>query len=104
MTTTITIQLRRPLSCCRSRLDRISAEATELVKIPASEKVGAEIISFKKWDERRLAYEIKGNKRGLYFLCYFNLPAAEVDRHLNGSACSRRHASPHDHPSGSSHP
>lgn len=31
----------------------------------------AEIISFAKWDERRLAYEIKGNKRGVYFLTYF---------------------------------
>ena len=41
-------------------------------------KVGAEIISFKKWDERRLAYEIKGNKRGLYFLCYFRIAGTEV--------------------------
>ena len=32
---------------------------------------GAEIVSFKKFDERRLAYEICGNKRGLYFLAYF---------------------------------
>ena len=34
-------------------------------------RAGAEIISFAKWDERRLAYEIKGNKRGVYFLSYF---------------------------------
>ena len=45
--------------------------AADLVK-SLLEKVGAEIIAFRKWDERRLAYEIKGNKRGLYFLCYFN--------------------------------
>jgi ribosomal protein S6 len=25
-------------------------------------RAGAEIISFKKWDERRLAYEVEGNK------------------------------------------
>ena len=43
--------------------------AAELVK-GLLDKVNAEIISFKKWDERRLAYKIKGNKRGLYFLCY----------------------------------
>ncbi len=30
-----------------------------------------EVISLCKWDERRLAYEIKGNKRGVYFLVYF---------------------------------
>ena len=34
-------------------------------------RIDAEIISFAKWDERRLAYEIKGNKRGIYFLVYF---------------------------------
>ena len=34
----------------------------------------AEIISLRKWEERRLAYEIKGNKRGLYFLVYFGVP------------------------------
>ncbi len=34
-------------------------------------KSDAEIISISKWDERRLAYEIKGNKRGVYFLVYF---------------------------------
>src|SRR5512145_3278458 len=31
----------------------------------------AEVISLCKWDERRLAYEIRGNKRGIYFLVYF---------------------------------
>ena len=39
---------------------------------------GAEIISFAKWDERRLAYEIKGNKRGIYFLAYFHAPADNI--------------------------
>jgi len=34
-------------------------------------KANAEIISLSKWDERRLAYEIDGNKRGIYFLVYF---------------------------------
>lgn len=31
----------------------------------------AEIIALRKWDERRLAYDVKGNKRGVYFLAYF---------------------------------
>ncbi len=35
----------------------------------------AEILSLRKWEERRLAYEIKGNKRGLYFLVYFRVRA-----------------------------
>jgi small subunit ribosomal protein S6 len=41
-------------------------------------RVGAEIISFKKWDERRLAYEIRGNKRGLYFLVYFKVNGSKI--------------------------
>ncbi|MFK7962165.1 MAG: 30S ribosomal protein S6 [Phycisphaerales bacterium] len=40
-------------------------------------RAGAEIVSFAKFDERRLAYEIKGNKRGVYFLTYFK---AQTDR------------------------
>lgn len=35
------------------------------------EKTEAEIVSIKKWDERRLAYEINGKSRGTYILCYF---------------------------------
>lgn len=34
----------------------------------------AEVIAMKKWDERRLAYEIDGNKRGVYILAYFKAP------------------------------
>lgn len=37
----------------------------------------ADVIAMRKWDERRLAYEINGQKRGLYILCYFR--AAGVD-------------------------
>jgi small subunit ribosomal protein S6 len=43
----------------------------------------AEIISLCKWDERRLAYDIKGNKRGVYFLTYFKCDAqklAQIER------------------------
>ena len=31
----------------------------------------AEIVVCRKWEERRLAYEIKKCKRGLYMLAYF---------------------------------
>lgn len=41
-------------------------------------RANAEIISFKKWDERRLAYEVKGNKRGLYFMTYFKAHANKL--------------------------
>ena len=47
---------------------------------------GAEIVSLVKWDERRLAYDIAGNKRGLYLLAYFQAPApnlARIERDCN---------------------
>lgn len=49
-------------------------------------KANAQIISLRKWDERRLAFEIKGNKRGVYFLVYFRVPrsgVAAVERGCN---------------------
>ena len=37
------------------------------------DRAGAEVLAFSKWEERRLAYDIKGNKRGVYFLTYFKV-------------------------------
>ena len=34
-------------------------------------KYGAEIVHKEKWDERKLAYEIRGHKRATYYLVYF---------------------------------
>jgi small subunit ribosomal protein S6 len=42
------------------------------------EKGGAEIISLRKWDERRLAYDIGGKDKGTYILVYFNAPTASI--------------------------
>ncbi|MFT3785769.1 MAG: 30S ribosomal protein S6 [Tepidisphaeraceae bacterium] len=41
-------------------------------------KHGGEILLLKKWDERKLAYEVKKNKRGLYVLCFYKGPGASV--------------------------
>jgi len=38
----------------------------------------AEIVSMKKWDERRLAYEIKKKSRGTYILCYFRADGQKI--------------------------
>lgn len=43
-------------------------------------KHGGEILHLRKWDERKLAYEIKKNKRGLYVLAFFKAPGAAVDK------------------------
>jgi small subunit ribosomal protein S6 len=38
----------------------------------------AEIVFLEKWEERKLAYEIKGRKRGLYVLTYFKCDGAKI--------------------------
>ena len=38
------------------------------------ERARGEMIRCGKWDERRLAYRIKGRKRGVYVLAYFKAP------------------------------
>lgn len=50
------------------------------------DRCGATVVSFRKWDDRRLAYEVQGNKRGVYFLAYFTAPTsalAEIERRCN---------------------
>lgn len=42
------------------------------------EKAGAEIESIRKWDDRRLAYEIKGKSRGTYILSYFRADGGRI--------------------------
>ena len=47
------------------------------------EKRGGEVVSSKKWDERRLAYEINKLNRGTFILVYFNanpLRIAAIER------------------------
>lgn len=41
-------------------------------------KVKAEIISIKKWDDRKLAYNIKGKSRGTYILSYFRVEGEKI--------------------------
>jgi ribosomal protein S6 len=41
-------------------------------------KNGAELVYSEKWPERRLAYDIKGCKKGTYYLTYFNAPPGAI--------------------------
>lgn len=38
----------------------------------------AEILSIRKWDERKLAYDIDGKGRGTYILAYFRMETQKV--------------------------
>lgn len=42
------------------------------------ERGGANILGLKRWDERKLSYEIHRQKRGIYSLAYFEAPAEKV--------------------------
>lgn len=60
-------------------------EAVDHVKEIISRAHG-EVLALRKWDERRLAYEVKGQKRGLYMLAYFKAPndqLSHVERDCN---------------------
>ncbi|HLN29415.1 MAG TPA: 30S ribosomal protein S6 [Gemmataceae bacterium] len=42
------------------------------------ERNQAEILASRPWDERRLAYPVKGQKKGLYYLIYFRVEGKTV--------------------------
>jgi small subunit ribosomal protein S6 len=42
------------------------------------EKVEAEVVSINKWDDRKLAYDIKGKNRGTYILSYFRVDGDKI--------------------------
>jgi small subunit ribosomal protein S6 len=44
----------------------------------ALERHGATILVIKKWDERKLHYEVKHQKRGTYIIAYFNAPPSAI--------------------------
>ena len=42
------------------------------------EKLGGEMLISRLWEERRLAYPIKGQRKGTYWLTYFRLDASRL--------------------------
>ena len=41
-------------------------------------RADADVVSLKKWDERRMTYDIRGKSRGTYILVYFNCDPEKV--------------------------
>ena len=39
---------------------------------------GGTILAARLWDERKLAYPIKGHKKGVYWLTYFRMPGGSL--------------------------
>lgn len=42
------------------------------------QKAGGEIMVSRLWEERRLAYAVKGHRKGTYWLIYFKLPGGKL--------------------------
>jgi small subunit ribosomal protein S6 len=58
---------------------------TESLVTQVLERYGAKFVLKDRWDERKLAFAIKKQKRGTYYLAYFDAPAgslAEIRRDL----------------------
>jgi small subunit ribosomal protein S6 len=41
-------------------------------------QAGGTVLAARLWDERKLAYPIKGHKKGVYWLTYFTMPSASL--------------------------
>ncbi|MGC1272764.1 MAG: 30S ribosomal protein S6 [Planctomycetaceae bacterium] len=53
--------------------DGVTATLTELV-----ERVGGNIAAHRPWQDGRLAYEVKGRRKGLHYLIMFTLETAKM--------------------------
>ena len=53
--------------------DGISGQLADLIQ-----KAGGEILVSRLWEERRLAYTIKGQRKGTYWLIYLSLDASQL--------------------------
>jgi len=70
------------------------------------ERAGAEIVSTRKWDDRKLAYDIGGKSQGTYILCYFRADGGRIreierdvqlsERIMRGLILSAEHMSQED--------
>lgn len=58
----------------RADWGRAKSAVTELLA-----KYGAKVATSRRWDERKLAYPIKGRTRGTYLLTYFEAPTDAVN-------------------------
>jgi small subunit ribosomal protein S6 len=65
------------------------------------EKYGAEILASRKWDDRKLAYPINGQKKGVYHLTFFkadSLKMVDIDHDFRLNENILRHMVSHIDP------
>ena len=60
--------------------------------IPSTiEQFGGKMLASRLWEERRLAYPIKGQRKGTYWLTYFKLDGDKLDEFDSAVSFERRH-------------
>jgi len=64
---------------------KVKADAAECCGVVSDllKKHGANVVKIERWDERKLAYEIRGQKRATYVLAHFEM-APEKPAELRG--------------------
>jgi ribosomal protein S6 len=58
---------------------RADWQAAKSVVTDVLQKHGAEVVTARRWDERKLAYAIKTRQRGTYLLAYYNMGTEGID-------------------------
>jgi small subunit ribosomal protein S6 len=53
--------------------EKVSGQVSKII-----EEAGGEMLVSRLWEERRLAYAIKGHRKGTYWLTYFRLPGERL--------------------------
>jgi small subunit ribosomal protein S6 len=53
--------------------DEVSGQIASII-----EQIGGEVLLSRLWDERKLAYPIKGHRRGTYWLAYFRIDSLKI--------------------------
>jgi small subunit ribosomal protein S6 len=69
-------------------LGPVAGSADDVTVLPRQivERHEGKIIVIKKWDERKLSYELGGQKRGTFVVVYFTAPGAavtQIERDVN---------------------
>jgi small subunit ribosomal protein S6 len=55
--------------------DAVRGQVDETLK-----KHGGTVVMHEKWEDRKLAYDIRGHRRGTYYLAYFRSPPTGISR------------------------
>ena len=77
-TSTKTVRLYEGMFLMSQQTVSLGLNEALLVVRAILERAGAEIVALSKWDDRKLAYPIKGQKRGTFLLAHFRVDGVQI--------------------------